>query len=208
MKSISWILILVQLTLPMVMMQGCSNEESTATQPPDNPGLTPEVQAQLDQAEQYEYWIGLMEPFVQPLADGTYQLGWERFLESIRSSHPAVVAFYAGAGKTDADTELVSRLRQSLDEGNRRILEAAKNGTVDELMGSACWNYWWGRRCCFWGREAIGIMIAVNAGTSVPVYGWTLIPYAVAISWNVAVYNGFCLNSSWAWPSGFWITRP
>ncbi len=46
-----------------------------------------------------------------------------------------MVEFYTGAGKTDADTELITQLRQSVDEGNRLKLEVTKTDTPDELMG-------------------------------------------------------------------------
>ncbi len=66
MKSISWLVIVVQLMLPLAILSGCAEKETTAAQPPDDPSLTPEVQAQLEQGERYEYWIGQMDPFSRP----------------------------------------------------------------------------------------------------------------------------------------------
>lgn len=164
-------------------------------------------------ADLYTYWIEQMDPYVSEQADGTYLLDWDGFYRSIAASNPEEVRYFAVGGQPTKDATVIAELRDGIPIANAAIL-AAKVASPQsaeetaEVLGSHCWNYWWGRRCCYWGNTGWVVAGIINAGGSIPPWGWLLWPWRFFINYYMAVYSGFCANSSWAWPSAIWITRP
>lgn len=154
------------------------------------------------QARRHTEWIGRMDPFILTEADGTHQLDLEGFLSSVRTSHPEVVHYFEGQGSPTEDTKVIEELRESVPAGNKAIVQEGRNST----LGSACWTYWWGRRCCYWGQDARRMILALEIGGAVPILGAGMQVYAPWARYLFEKYGGFCFNGSWA--GGIWLTAP
>jgi hypothetical protein len=174
-----------------------------------NPTPTPEndIQSLEAKAQVLQDWINRMDQFVTQNSDGTYTLDRAVFLGTIQASHHDVYEYFTANGQKTTDAEIVEQFINVISITNAEILK----GENDEVIcGSACWHYWWGYRCCYWGNEAHYAIAAMSfGGISGPLWPIRLLLGAYAI-WAQLVHDnhdGFCIN--WC-PIGntIWITAP
>lgn len=182
------------MVLPMLIIMiapACSQKKATESAPEsENNFQSLEANAQL-----HETWIQRMDPYVSQNTNGTYAFDSTGFATAYSSL-------------SDADQTVVTGFIESIPVVNAKIV----SGELDNMTcGSACWNYWWGRRCCYWGSTAyvaIGIMQVggLLAGFVGGVYFIAMAMWATYLNDN---YGGFCLNITWACgPVCSWLTRP
>ncbi|MBI3956826.1 MAG: hypothetical protein HY340_02450 [Candidatus Kerfeldbacteria bacterium] len=155
-------------------------------------------------AARMEAWIERMDPFVNQSAEGAYVLDWDGFLRSIRETHPEVADHFVIGSAASDDTRVIQELKASMAAGND-LLQQTPGGL--DTLGWACWTYWWGRRCCYWGNTGWGLVAIMAAGTAYPPWGYALTPYSAWAGYLMQVYGGFCANGSWAGGPP-WLTRP
>ena len=216
-KQLSILAIVVLLNATLWI--GCGGETSVNTpvtqetvQPPGT-----EFSAQEAQAQRYENWIAKMDPYVTTNPDGTYTLDFDGFISSIRTTNPKVASYFTAAGVSSEDAKVIETLKNGIPLANAEILQPSAKGSVDVMLpdaaGSACWQYWWGKRCCYWGSTAQQIANYLLFGGSISIF----IPILAGVSGisgallqlYVTAYGGFCVNM----PRGFpivppFITRP
>lgn len=197
----STVLLIVAFFLMAVLLPACSEkvptqEDAAQVGVPDNATI-----AQEQMAERYEYWIGQMDSFVHQDDNGIFVLDRDGFLRSLTVDNRETLRRVAVADTSNTDAKIILGLIKSVEAGNEQLASKA-------VMGSACWSYWWGRRCCYWGREGWMVVGLIQVGSSIPPWGWLLSPYAATAAYYMGVYGGFCANSSWAWPAAIWLTRP
>lgn len=150
---------------------GCRD---TATEPQrESPPMTasPEIL-------RLQSWIDRVDPFVSQNNDGTFTFDNVSFIQQYPNLTPA-------------DATLVEGLRQLI--ASTTIPQGGKGG--DECEWAACWNWWWGSKCCFTGREASQIIaIAVVGGLwGGPLATAVLGSYAAVMQYYKDVYGGFCI---------------
>ncbi len=197
MKTFSKVFCTLILIYAPFVLSGCGEEQ---------PLVPKEDQSQYAALErdaaQRTLWIERMEPFVAKLSDETYRLEWDSFIKTTvfeEKTHASL----NGEGPVTADAKIITELRDGITTGNLAILrEQAGLG----VLGSACWTYWWGRRCCYWGNQAWAMVSIMAGGGVVPPLSLVLTPYAAWAGYYTQVYGGFCVNGSWA--GGIWLTKP
>ncbi|MDD5039606.1 MAG: hypothetical protein PHY34_00480 [Patescibacteria group bacterium] len=182
---------------------GCSQlgdkTSTTIAGPTDNPGVD-SLALMLEQYKVVENTIAKMDRFVTINDDGTYTLDFQGFLSA------------EGKNLTSGEMNAANGLKDGIPIVNSLILqEQRKPGST--ALGSACWRYWWGIRCCFWGSTASQIANGLQIGT-ITVLWFPLVGAVSGFTGSVlqACYNawgGFCVNVSWGFPVvPPWITRP
>jgi len=164
----------------------CSQKKATEPTPtPENDFQSLEADAQRRQD-----WIDRMDPFVSQNKDSTFSLDWAGFIAQYSSL-------------SEADQAVVNEFAEGIPVVNAMVL----NGELDNMScGYACWWYWWGQRCCYWGSTGVWAVALLCAGSALPVIGWGFIIFC---SWATAlqtIHGGFCANRSWV--GGIWLTAP
>ncbi|KKW13448.1 MAG: hypothetical protein UY52_C0044G0008 [Parcubacteria group bacterium GW2011_GWC2_49_9] len=189
-KQIS--ILVIAVLLHATLFVGCNNESPT------------------NAIRLYESWIARMDPFVTTESNGTYTLDWNGFLASIQPDHGAVAKYFAGIGLLSDDAKIIEELKGSIPIANAEILQAnakRSNEALQPEVAGACWTYWWGRRCCYWGAEGWRIVTLLEAGAFLPApFNVIIGGLGLYLAYYMSVYNGFCLNASWV--GGQWVTRP
>lgn len=182
----------LMLAQPM-MFVGCSEQP---TEPTENQSQVqdPAIAEAERQSKLFESMIAKMDPYVTTNSDGTYSIDYQ--------------AFQSANQLTGDEMKVADELNKGITIINAQVIQERKE-PQSTALGSACWNYWWGQRCCFWGNDAIWYAAAISAGSAIPVFGWgfsILGPLAGALT---AQYGGFCLNKTWPWmPAAIWLTKP
>ena len=191
-------------------LAGCSGDKSNgpmdsdrALDPPESDDIPTEFVLDAELAARYEAWINAMDPFVTQDPEGSYHFNDEAFINEIRQEHPEVVSNLLGeAIQPSRNASIVKELLDGIALANKN--HPSQGGS--EIQGWACWTYWWGRRCCYWGNDAWAMVAMASAGGAIPVFGFGLVPYAAWAGYLTQVYGGFCINNSWV--GGMWLTRP
>lgn len=165
-----------------LFLTGCSES------PIDAQGNTPALVEQ--QVTPQERWIAAMDPFVTENADGIYVFDEDAFNDMYGEL-------------VDSDLVVVTELKASIPVANQQIKHRTLN---PEAAGSACWWYWWGQRCCYWGSEGRSMVKWLQIGGLIPLYGTLSGLYGILADDMMNKYGGFCLNRSYA--GGVWLTRP
>jgi len=209
----SLILLVLVSFLNTILLAGCGEEKpvsSVQTQESDTEFSKLEARAQL-----YENWIAEMDPFVTTNSDGTYSLDWDSFINYIRSTNPKVAIYFTAAGVASEDAKVIEELKNGIPIANLEILQFNAKRSSDamqpEAAGQACWWYWWGKRCCYWGSTGWTIVNALQFGAAggaiiLPLIGFVTAGMAWLFQQYMINYNGFCLNQSYI--GGQWVTRP
>lgn len=201
-KSTVAIIMIAGLVAIAILFNSCSRDkEITAPEQPKDEFASFKAKAQV-----YQDWIECMEPYVIKNTDGTFSLEWDKFLGSIKVSYPEVARYFQGNGSPSDETKVIEELKNGIPLANEELLKGGAFGKVCDTQGYACWTYWWGRRCCFWGSTAVWAVAVLTAGGSLPVVGWGFNIYAAWAAALTALYNGFCANRSWV--GGCWLTAP
>lgn len=176
--------------LVLAIGPGCQKKVTDPAPTPKNDFQSLEANAQL-----HETWIERMDPYVSQNKDGTYAFDSTGFAATYSSL-------------SDADQTVVSSFIESIPVVNAKIL----NGELNNMeCGGACWYYWWGERCCYWGSTAYVAIGILQAGGLLAGFigGIYFIAMAQWASWLNDHYGGFCLNITWACgPVCAWLTHP
>jgi len=183
-----------------MLLPACSENmptEQKTTQPEES---TEDFTAFEQAAERYEHWIAMMDPFVLQTEDGTYIFDQDGFLGSLGTDQSEIVRRLALSDEDNPDSKVILELMESISVGNEQIR------SEKAALGHACWNYWWGRRCCYWGTTGWQIVAWMAAGAAFPPWGYALTPFAAWAGYFMQVYNGFCANGTWV--GGMWLTAP
>ncbi|MGB8656825.1 MAG: hypothetical protein WCE90_03460 [Candidatus Zixiibacteriota bacterium] len=195
------------LLVTVILISGCSREKEIVAPKKANDDLGNfEAKAHL-----YVDWIERMEPYVTESKNGTFSIDWSKFLDSIQGSYPEVARYFQGNGQPSELTRIIEELRDGIPTANDSLSKGMTLGKVCETQGSACWWYWWGKRCCYWSAEGWRIVtilaVAGSAGSYfIPPFGWVAGAISAYLCYYMSVYGGFCLNQSWV--GGLWVTRP
>lgn len=211
-KMLSLRLAVMILALPMItILAGCGDRGQGPTDPSVNSAHPHPAPADSSaeqfavferQATRYQKWISIMDPFVTQDERGFYRFSEAGFLNVLQAEYPEVSANLQGVGGPGSDDAAVVReLRDGIAKANQ-----IQNSSAHEVQGWACWTYWWGRRCCYWGNDAWAIVALASGGSAIPVFGFAFAPFAAWAGYLTQVYGGFCINNSWAGP--MWLTRP
>ncbi|MFH1236107.1 MAG: hypothetical protein V1685_04190 [Parcubacteria group bacterium] len=218
-KQIS--ILVIAVLLHTTLFVGCNNE-SPANVSGISDVQTPNVDdrefhAMEARAAIYELWIARMDPYVTTNSDGTYTLDWDGFLASLQTEDHAVAKYFAGAGVISNDAKIIEGLRDGIAIANADLLQPnakrSSDAMLPEAAGSACWRYWWGVRCCYWGTTAQQIVDSFVLGGAawfwIPLIGAVGSLSAAALQKYVTAYGGFCVNVPWGFPLlPPWISRP
>lgn len=114
------------------------------------------TQAQIDEGQRYNEWVGNIDPFVNQNEDWTYTLNWSEFVDSTETSYPEVYDHYLNDGPVTLDTETIDALLNDLAITNQYALEdyeAQSSGGAPPPSYSS-YTYWWGRKWYFTGSDA------------------------------------------------------
>jgi len=186
---------------PLSLSQGSS--PNTSENVPETVALESDLKAMEADAELRETWIARIEPYVSENSDGTYNLDETAFQNYLHESFPDLASHFSGNGLSSDASRVIEELTGSIPVVNKMIL----NGELDDLIcGHACWNYWWGRRCCYWGSDAHYMIFIFTIGGIVPPLTYAYIPFAAWAQYLTSVYGGFCTNMTWI--GGGWLTAP
>ncbi len=182
-------LLLVSALAFMLVIVGCSNEESP-TQAVQNQesDIPADVQQQMQLADQYERLIEAMDPYVTEGSDGQFTF-YEAGFVSQHGSLPA------------SDQQIVNQLRDGITIVNAEI--GKDRSGQPNALGSYCNYYWWGKKCCYWGDQAQQLIFAMTVGSGISGFG-LLAGYAGWAQYLVWKYGMFCLNGMWGGP--VWLT--
>ncbi len=206
-KKISTAMMLLAMCSMMFMTIGCSDTEDGPVAPNTNDDIVTfagpdgeEIQisqAEIDkfatQSQTYENMIEAMDPYVTENTDGTYKFDSESYMAKYPKLEVDVQATY-------------DELTKGIPIVNQEILAEKRTG-VSSALGSACWYYWWGKRCCYWGDTGWKIVSLLNAGAFLPPpFNYVVGGLGIYLAYYMSVYGGFCLNQSWV--GGQWVTRP
>ncbi len=141
----------------------------------------------------YETTIAKMDPYVSRSKDGLYSIDFQGFLNANQL--------------TSDEMKIASELNQGIQVANKEIRSGQSMAA-----GSACWWFWWGRKCCYWGADGwriVTMLGVVGSGGAYYLPGIGAITGALAayLGGFMSVYNGFCANQSWI-GNAVWFTRP
>lgn len=206
MKTVTVIWLTLFLALSPVFIGCDQGTKQTPVSVDDNTGDEQIAQ----NADRYEAWIAQMDPYVSEQKDGTYVLQWDEFCAAVRSDNPQLYEeITQGNPSGNADAAVILELRDGVPVANETIL-AIRSG-ASAASEQACWNYWWGRRCCIWGNTARYFASSLSAFSTVFRYLPWISSFIIAAYFSTVVaytniYGGFCVNGSWI--GGFWITHP
>ena len=188
------------------LLPGCTDlkEGDIVTSPTDNP-TNDDFSQDEAAAARMQTWIDQMDPFVSQASDGSYSLDWQGFLRSISGTHPEGIRYLAAGGQPSEDAKVIQQLKDGIPMANAALQQNGSEKAASP-QGWACWTYWWGRRCCYWGSTGWWIVDRMHNGDSIPPWGWLINPYSQWAEGLMRSYNGFCANGSWA--GGIWLTAP
>lgn len=144
-------------------------------------------------AEMYESMIARMDKYVTTNKDGTYVLDYQGFSNA------------EGKSMTADEAKVAEDLNKGIPIVNEQVLQEGKN-PGSTALGVSCWNYWWGRRCCYWGSSAEQAIQWLSDFGMLPVLGWVGQGWS---SWANHLYiarGGFCTNMCWT--GVCWMTAP
>lgn len=188
---------------PLIGLSGCEDRDVPDTISPAIDS-DPQITQARETAERYERWIAAMDPYVRTLSDGTFSLDWERFNSDLSLSDPSMAKAIETDQIDSLDEEVIRSLHAGVAVANDS-LRATPQGLM-ETEGRACWNYWWGRRCCYWGSDAHSVVLLLTLGGLLPGIGWGFTAFAAWAQYLTSVHGGFCANQSWIY--GAWLTAP
>lgn len=176
---------------------------ATQTQEPNvQPDRPPEVNRDslammMEYSRVMEATIAKMDKYVTTNNDGTYSIDYQGFLRA------------EGKNLKANERQAAEDLNKGIPIVNEQILQERRS-PGSTALGSACWIYWWGKRCCYWGTTAAQLANALQGGGVASIW----FPYFGAVSAAVGTilqscylsWGGYCLNMGWG--GLFWITRP
>jgi hypothetical protein len=146
-----------------------------------------------------------MDPYVTENKDGTFSLKWDKFIGSIQGTYPEVTKYFQGKGQPSDQTKIIEELKNCIPLANEELLKSGSFGKRCAEQSSACWWFWWGVKCCYWGTEGYVVTCAISAGSVAPwpvnIIFWGLGTYAQTIWYR---YQHICLGRTWV--GGFWIS--
>lgn len=166
----------------MLVIVGCSQEESPTQSVPDQESEVPaDVQQQMKLAEQYERLIEAMDPFVSQAENGQYV-----FDEAGFASAQSLLS--------GSDQQIVNQLRDGISIVNEKVQELTESGAAAKIWFQ--W-YWWGYKECYSEYSAVWMLDLMSRSG----YGYSLWYYASRYHYS---YGYFCIGHTWA--GGVWIT--
>lgn len=139
--------------------------------------------------------VDRVEPYITTNKDQTYTVDWEGF----EAANPNL--------NTD-QVKLVGNLKLGIPIANAAIFAAAKAPAEEQ----ARWTkyYWWGKRECYTGYDAIVMASMMQSGAAISSFYWIASAIFQAYAgWAWGLYSGcggFCFNASWV--GGVWLTCP
>ncbi len=175
-------LLLVSALAFMLVIVGCSNEESpTQAVQHQESDIPADVQQQMQLAEQYERLIEAMDPYVTEGQDGQYAFDEAGFV----SQH---------ASLPESDQQIVGQLKDGIPIANQKIQELNQSGAAAKVWFQ--W-YWWGYKECYSEYSAEWMLdLMSRSGYAYPLW-------YVASRYHYS-YGYFCIGHTWA--GGVWIT--
>jgi hypothetical protein len=178
------------LALPLAIMfllPGCTGVKAPTVSEPEQPFAKEEAKAAL-----YESWIAQMDPYVSQAKDGQYVFDEVGF----NATHTLIAG---------TDLAAVQELTQGIPIVNAQMLQEAKN-PGSTALGQACWYFWWGHKCCYWGANAQRAIGWLRYFGTLPAIGFVGKFWEQVANNIYLAHGGFCTNMNWL--GTCWMSTP